>query len=376
MSRRPAPAFRMRRPFAPLVPMAIAILAAAVPACRRAAQPVAPEEAAPVDVRTARVGGGGEGYAEVPGTVEAVQAATIASRVSAVVDSVLVEEGARVRAGDLLVRLDSRDLRARVEAAEAGLNAVRAQRDRLRSLFMKGAATQQELDAAEAADAAALADRDAARAQLEYVDLRAPFDGLVTDKKTRTGDLALPGQPLLALQGVGRLRVSASASKSQAESLRLGATLPAILEDGSPVTTRVSVLGPAGDPASRRFLVKSDLPAGTGARAGSFVRLRLPRGDEEPQALVPAAAVFERGALTGVYVVEEGRARLRWISPGETAGDMILARAGVAPGEDVILDPPVLRDGAPVRPMPASVPSSAAPPTPGPPTPAPPAHSL
>lgn len=351
MSRRVAPAFLA----------AIALLAPALQACRRAAPPEASADVTPIEVRTARAGGGGEAYAEVPGTVEAVRAAAIASRVSAVVESVEVEEGTRVRAGDLLVRLDGRDVRARVEAAEAGLRATRAQRDRLRSLFAKGAATQLELEAAEASDAAALADRDAARAQLEYVDLRAPFDGLVTDKNARAGDLALPGEPLVVLQGAGRLRVSASVSKSQAEKLRLGATLLAILEDGSPVTTRVSILGPAGDPASRRSLVKSDLPAGTDARAGSFARLRLPRGDEEPQALLPAAAVFERGALTGVYVVEDGRARLRWISPGETVGEAVLVRAGVAPGEEVILDPPALRDGAPVHPAAAAAPPTAPP---------------
>ena len=108
-------------------------------------------------------------------------------------------------------------------------------------------------------------------------------------------------------------------------------------------------MGPAGDPGSRRFLVKSDLPQDTRASAGSFARLRLPRGDEEPQAFVPAAAIFERGALTGVYVVEDGRARLRWISPGEKVGESVLARAGLIPGEEVIVHPPVLKDGTPIR---------------------------
>lgn len=309
--------------------------------------PVAPEAA--VVVRTARVGGGGGEWVEVPGTVESVQAAALASRFSAVIEDVKVEEGAFVHAGDLLVRLDGRDLRARAEAAEAGLRAVRAQRDRLRTLSAKGAATRQELDAAEAADAAAAAERDAARSQLEYVDLRAPFDGLITDKRVRVGDLALPGEVLLALQGVGRLRISASLSKAQADRLKIGNGLEAVLEDGTSVTTRVSVLGPAGDPGSRRFLVKSDLPRDAAASSGSFARLRLPRGEEAPQAFVPVAAILERGALTGVYVVEDGRARLRWISPGERVGTSILARTGLNPGDEVIIHPAALRDGTPVR---------------------------
>jgi membrane fusion protein, multidrug efflux system len=317
--------------------------------CRREAaiQTATPEEAVPV--RTVRVGGGGGEWIEVPGTVEAMRAADLASRFSAVIEEVKVEEGAFVHAGDLLVRLDGRDLQARAAGAEAALHAARAQRDRLRALLDKGAATRQELDAAEAADAVAAAERDAARSQIEYVDLRAPFDGVITDKRVRAGDLAIPGETLLALQGVGRLRVSASLSKAQADPLEAGEGIEAVLEDGASVTTHVSVLGPAGDPGSRRFLVKCDLPKGARASVGSFVRLRLPRGEEQPQAFVPVAAIFERGALTGVYVVEEGRARLRWISPGEKVGESILARAGLIPGDEVIVHPPALRDGAPVR---------------------------
>ncbi len=307
----------------------------------------------PVPVRTARVGGTGEGWIEVPGAVEAARAASLASRSSALVESVAAEEGAFVHAGDPLVRLDGRDVSASLEAAEAALRAARAQRDRVRALFGKDAATRQELDAAEAADAAAAAGRDAARAQIEYVVLRAPFDGWVTEKKVRSGDLALPGQTLLSVQGVGLLRVSATVSEGQATRLEVGQGVGAVLEDGSVVSSRVSVLGPAGDPSSRRFLVKSDLPKASGARVGSFARLRLPRGQEDPLPLVPARALFERGALTGVFVVEDGRARLRWISVGEPAGDAVVVRAGLAAGEEVVVDPRGLTDGAPVAVTPA-----------------------
>ena len=155
---------------------------------------------APLRVRTVAIGAGSDDWTDVPGTVEAVEAAAIASRVAATVDRVLVQEGDTVRAGTVLVRLDARDLRAREQAAEAALRAADAQRERLRTLFSKEAATRQEVDAAESSAAAALAERDAARAQLSYVDLRAPFDGVVTGKWAQAGDLAQPGRTLLTLQ--------------------------------------------------------------------------------------------------------------------------------------------------------------------------------
>jgi RND family efflux transporter MFP subunit len=301
-------------------------------------------------VRTVQVGGGEGDWTEVPGQVEASETAAIASRVAATVESVRVEEGDAVRAGTVLVRLDARDLRARAQAAETALRAAEAQQERVRTLFSREAATQQELEAAEAAAAAARAERDAARAQLDYADLRAPFDGVVTGKRAQAGDLALPGRTILTVQGRGTMRVVASVSEAQAASLGIGQTLVAVRDDGGLVGTRLSVLSPAGDPGSRRFLIKADADPGAGMRAGSFVRLRLPggAGAGAGRLLVPRSALVERGALTGLFVVEDGRARLRWISPGEPAGDAIEARSGLAAGEEVVVDPAGLVDGAPV----------------------------
>jgi membrane fusion protein, multidrug efflux system len=348
----------------------LAPLFAACGARREAASPA--RAPSPVAVRTARIGGAQAGVAQVPGTVEAVESAAIASRVAATVTSVTAEIGQSVRQGALLARLDARDLAARVAGAEAGLHAADAQLARLRDLLGRDAATRQEVEAAEAAAAAARAERDAAQAQIAYAELRAPFDGVVVDRRVRAGDLATPGETLFIVQGQGRLRVSASVSRSQADALKEGQEIPVVREDGSTIAARLSIVSPASDPGSRRVLVKADLPRDAGLRAGAFVRLRLPAGDEAAPALVPRAAIVERGALTGVFVVEEGRARLRWISPGASAGDAVEARAGVAPGEVVVIDPAGLVDGAPVTTAAAghsATPEDAAPPVAAPGTP-------
>ena len=339
---------RRPRPILAVV-LAPALLASPVACTRPEPAGAAPPRAAPAAVRTARVTGGGESWIEVPGTVEAARAADLASRVAAVVESVRVEEGIRVRAGELLIALDGRDLRARVQAAEAALKSATSQHERVRALFARDAATRQELETAEAARAAAQADRDAAEAQVGYVEIRAPFDGVITGKWTRAGDLASPGRPLLSMQGAGLLRVAASVTREQAERLAPGQSLEAVVEDGTVVVARVSALAPAGDPSSLRSLVKADLPEGAAARAGSFARLRLPRGDEEPVPMVPKAALVEKGALTAVFVVEDGRARLRFISPGDPAGDLVVVRAGLDAGEEIVLDPGLLADGASVE---------------------------
>jgi RND family efflux transporter MFP subunit len=303
--------------------------------------------APPVAVRMAVASGGAAGHLEVPGTVEAVETAAIASRMTATVLEVRVEIGDAVRKGALLVRLDDRDLRARARAAATALDVAQAQLERLRSLAGREAATTREVEAAEAAAAAARAENDAAQAQMAYVDLRAPFDGRIADRRVQAGDLAAPGRPLLVLQGRGKLRAVTTVPREVADRLGAGDPVSVVRDDGTLLEARLAIIAPAGDAGSLRVLVKADLPGGAGLLAGSFVRLRFASGGEAP-VLVPRAALVERGALTGVFVVADGHARLRWISPGLPARDAVEVRAGLAAGEPVIVDPGGLADGAAV----------------------------
>jgi len=304
---------------------------------------------APVDVRTARIQAAPVGRIEVPGTVEAATVADLASRVAAVIEKLDVEEGDTVRRGQILVRLDGRDLRAQVEAAEAALRAATAHDARIRSLFEKEAATRQELESAEEGRSAAEAAVETAKAQLDYVVIRAPFDGRVAVKSASAGDLASPGRSLITLQASGLMRVSATVSPDQVSGLAIGSPVEVALGAGGTAQATISVMSPASDPVSRRLLVKADLPSDATIRAGSFVRLLLPAASPESQPVAPGSALVRHGALTGLYVVEEGRARLRWISVGGMVGDDVIVRAGLSPGDEVVLDPAGLVDGAPVR---------------------------
>ena len=116
----------------------------------------------------------------------------------------------------------------------------------------------------------------------------------------------------------------------------------------APIAATVSAIAPSGDPTTHRFELKADLPAAQGLRAGLFARLLVPAGAAEPRLFVPADAVFERGGLTGVYVVSEGKARLRWIATGAREGGALEVRAGVEADERVVVQPTGLADGTPV----------------------------
>ena len=317
------------------------------PAGDIAATPPSPPR--PVQIGLVERAGGGE--AAAPAMVAARQSATLAARIPAAVRELPLREGQAVAAGTMVVRLDDAALRSGLAAAESGFKAAESDFARMTGLAQRGAATPREVEEAEARAAAARAMVSAARENLSYAVLRSPFAGVLAARKAEVGDVVSPGQALVEIEGRGGLELRATLSGAESQSLRPGAMLEARV-DGivEPLRVRITALSPAGDPATHRFDLRADLPAlpaSSGLRSGLFARLLLPRPVNESGATltVPAAAVFPRGGLTGVFVAEQGIARLRWIAPGSPAGDRIEVRAGLAAGERVVLNPGDLADG-------------------------------
>jgi RND family efflux transporter MFP subunit len=307
--------------------------------------------AATREVRTAAVvRSGGSDEVAVPGAVQAREHAALASRMTASVTGLPYREGQRVPAGTVVVRLDDAAVRAAVAAAEADLRTAESDLDRARTLVAAGVVPPRELEQRAAAASAAQARLTAARDDLSYFALRAPFAGRVAARRANLGDVATPGLPLIEIEGEGGFELRATVESAIAATLRPGATAKAMVDGLSgPLAATVTALAPAGDPTTHRFELKADLPAAPGLRAGLFARLLVPGVAAESLLTVPAAALFERGGLTGVFVVEAGHARLRWVAPGARDGARVEIRAGVTAGERVVLDPASIEDGAAVR---------------------------
>lgn len=303
------------------------------------------------DVKTAEVvRTGGTGEVAVPATVQARKRAALSARMPASVTELPYREGQWVQAGVVVVRLDDAALRAAVAAAEAGVKAAEADLARTKALLDKGASTPRELEQMTAAASGAQAQLTAAKDSLSYSSLRAPFAGRVASRRVNLGDVVNPGMPLIEIEGEGGLELRATVESEIAATLRPGAKVKAVVDgQPAPLTATVTAVAPSGDPTTHRFEVKADLPGATGLRAGVFARLLVPGLAADPRITVPAGALFERGGLTGLFVVSEGRARLRWVAVGARDGEAVEVRAGVEPGERVVLDPAGLVDGSPVR---------------------------
>jgi membrane fusion protein (multidrug efflux system) len=186
----------------------------------------------------------------------------------------------------------------------------------------------------------------AARATLGYTEIRASFAATVHARRANAGDLVGPGQPLLELEG-SELEVIASLSDEEARGIAMGQAIR--FEAGGQVgAAQVSALAAGGDPLShRRTLRARVLRGGAALRSGAFARLAIPADPEVPASgvWVPRSALVERGDLTGVFVVREEQAQLRWVALGDGVGDRVPVRAGLAAGDAVIDLPDALRDG-------------------------------
>ena len=286
---------------------------------------------------------------EIAGTVRPVRHAVLAARVMGSIAELSVALGQAVRSGDVLLRIDSADLAARLALARTELNAARRDFERERDLHARGASTSdlvRRLEDRLAANEATVRD---ATVQLGYAEIRAPFDGVIARKLVQAGDLATPGQPLFELEGTASFEIEVAIPESLAGALAPGTALECTIP-GAGFTGMVREISSTADAATRSVGVKIDVPAGAAVRSGQFARILVP-GRLQRTLLVPTAAVSVNGQMERVFVAADGsHAVLRLVKTGAVRGDRTEVLAGLAEGERVVVaPPPVLRDGQPLE---------------------------
>ncbi len=303
------------------------------------------------------------------GVVEAVRQTVVAAQVAGALVSLEAKVGDRVKAGQVLARIDARAALQTATAADAQVNAARAALevatrdfDRQKQLFEQRFISQAALDRAEselkstqAQVNAQMAQAGASRTQSGLFVVYAPYAGMVSDMPVALGDMALPGKPLYTLYDPQALRVTVSIPQSlvsqaiPAPGASNGAAairieLPAA--GGTPrsfTPSRVQML-PTVDPATHTVQVRLDLsPEVPGLAPGMFARVWFTitgAAVAGARLYLPLASIVRRAEMVGVYVIDaSGKPVLRQIRLGRTDGDRVEILSGVAANERVALDP-------------------------------------
>ncbi len=275
--------------------------------------------------------------------VEAVRQATLAAQVTGRIMEARVDVGTRVKAGEVLMRIDTREATEALAGAQAQYTQSRANLTRIKELYAQKFISQAALDKAEADNRTAAANAARAGAASSHAVIVAPFAGIIAQRLAEPGEMANPGRPLISLFEPGGMRVVANIPQYKLadvrQALRGNVEFP-----GNPdwlEAQRIEVL-PTIDPLSHSVRVRLYLPDALSANIvpGLFARAHFVIGTTK-KLLVPATAVVRRGELTGLYILDpQGKPRLRQVRLGETvANGQIEILAGISTGEKIILDP-------------------------------------
>ena len=303
---------------------------------------------------------------EAVGTVRAAQTSQLAAQTMGNIVEIRVHEGDRVQRGQVLAVID--DAQQRAASDRTGAAGARAQQEiaaadsdfalaeatfkRYQMLYERKSVSPQEFDEAKARYQAALARRsmaqagkaqaDAAVAQartaLDYTRIRAPFDGVITERRMDSGALTSPGMPIFTVEDLRHYRLEVDVNENDLQYVRLGQGLPVVIDalQNAQLAGKVVQIVPAVDPASRCFLVKIELPGDSRLRSGLFGRVEIARG-RRPALRIPQTAVVQRGQLQGVYVLDQNRiASLRYVTLGKSSGQEVEILAGLQEGEKLV----------------------------------------
>ena len=288
-------------------------------------------------------------FEEVVGTVRPRKAAQVIAKVTGRLLEMTAIPGRKVKAGDLLAKLDVGELDAALARAEAALGQADRDLARFRSLRDSGAVALAEFEQAEARQRMATATVAETKTMVQNASVTAPFDGTVTRKYLEPGDLASPERAIFAMEDSSLLQLEIHVAEAMAGSITLGSKFRVEVGGaGAEIEGCVSELSPSADVGSRTFLVKLDLPLHESLRAGQFGRAFVPWG-KRAALLVPSNALISRGQMDYVFTVAQNIARLRIVSIGATREDSTEILAGLDGGEAIVLSPPAtLRDGQPL----------------------------
>jgi len=327
------------------------------------------------------------------GYVVAQRKAAIASKATGRLEWLGVAEGSRVKAGEVIARLDSRDVVALAQSAEAGVRAARAAFEQTRAeewdavtslkrsedLLAKGFVSQAAVDAAKArAERAvagvanakatiAVAEANARNAQVavDYTLIRAPFDGVIVSKSANVGDMVTPFSSaadskgaVVSMVDMSTLEVEADVSEASLARIKVGQPCEITL-DALPDTRfrgRVSRMVPTVDRAKATVMTKVRFDAidprilpEMSAKV-SFLSQEITAVQQRPLLAVSPDALAMRGGADELFVIRDGKAIPVRVVRGEKIGDLVAVEGDVRTGEKAVLKPPAdLQPGTLVR---------------------------
>ncbi|MGM0635916.1 MAG: efflux RND transporter periplasmic adaptor subunit [Bacteroidota bacterium] len=289
------------------------------------------------------------------GKLQSSKSASLQTRGMGYVENVYVKVGDQVKQGELLVRLNSADLaakkaqtNAKLQEIEANLKSAERDLNRYKNLRDEGSVSSKELEDMQLRYDAILAQKQAVnqqlaevKAELNYFEIKAPFDGVVTAKNIKKGDMASPQQVLVNIEAAGVFEFTTQISERHITKFNAGDSakiqVPSLNKTYDAHITEVSSSSVMSGGQYRVKAVLNDDKKDLFSGMRADLSLQIP--SEKQGVFIPKAALIERGDLKGVYTKsKQGVALLRWVRIGEVQGDMVEILSGLSADESVVIN--------------------------------------
>lgn len=297
---------------------------------------------------------------EAVGTLVAVNGTDVTTEAGGVVRKLLFQAGQPVKAGTVLVQLNTDNELAVLRSGEAAAKLATVQRDRWRELGETQLVSKAEVEERATQAATAIAQVEAQRALIAQKTIRAPFDGVLGIRKVNLGQFVSPGTAIVSLQQLDPIHLDFTLPEQMLPRVTEGATVRAGIDalPGETFEGTITAIEPSVDPGTRNFTVQATLANPDGRlRPGAFARVGMDTGGAQSVVVIPQTAVSFNPYGNAVYVVSEKPAdkdakeapktedgkpagptlivRQRFIKTGATRGDLIAVVEGLKPGERI-----------------------------------------
>ena len=295
------------------------------------------------------------------GTTAAVHGVTVSADLPGVVEAISFDSGRAVQAGDVLVRLDTRQEQAQLAAAEAQRALARLNLDRARGLREEGIISQADYDRANSENDQAQARVGEIRATIARKTIRAPFAGILGIRQVNLGQYLTGGAAIVPLQSLDPIYVNFSVPQQEVGQLRSGVVVRVSAEGiARPFEGRITAVDSIVDEATRNVQAQATLPNREGRlRPGMFVQAEVLVGTSSAVVALPTSALAYAPYGDSVFVVGDVKGpkgetfrgvRQQFVKLGGERGDQVAVVSGLQAGEEVVTSGVFkLRNGAAVH---------------------------
>lgn len=296
-------------------------------------------------------------YFEVTGVMEAIKDANLSPELNGQIQEVLVDRGARVRKGQLLVKLNTEVTEKSIEEVKTNLELASMLYEKQKELWKQNIGSELQYLEAKNAKESLEARLATLEKQLEMANITAPFSGIIEDIIVKEGELASPGMPLLRLVNLSVMRVSARVSEAYIRSVQTGDQVQ-IRIDAYPdmkIMGKISRLGEVIDQQTRTFTLEVELDnPGKKLKPNMLTSVRIKDYEDKNALVVPSIILKQDFNGTFLFCVskEEGSSKARkvYVESGITVQDLTRIESGLSP-EDLVISKGynLVGDGTPVR---------------------------